>query len=302
MSMNPKYPIYIVSKGRWESRLTAKALEAMQVPYQIVVEEHEFDKYASVIDSEKILVLPEIYLREYDTCDDLGSTKSKGPGAARNFAWDHSIKFHNAKWHWVMDDNIGINLTLQGVVGFFRLNHNLKVPVSDGTILRASEVFVERYENVAQAGLNYFMFASRKSKVPPYYLNTRIYSCLLIRNDIPYRWRGRYNEDTDLSLRALKDGWCTVLYNAFLCYKQPTQALSGGNTEEFYAKEGTAPKSKMLCEMHPDCCRMVVKFQRAHHHVNYAQFRYNKLRLKPVVEIKDGVDNMGMVLQNLDLL
>jgi len=28
----------------------------------------------------------------------------------------------------------------------------------------------------------------------------------LIRNDIPYRWRAKYNEDTDLSLRVLKDG------------------------------------------------------------------------------------------------
>ena len=36
--INPKYPIYIVSKGRWESRLTSKILEKMNVPYKIVVE------------------------------------------------------------------------------------------------------------------------------------------------------------------------------------------------------------------------------------------------------------------------
>ena len=41
----PKYPIYIVSKGRWESRLTAKALEAIKVPYYVVVEESEYEKY-----------------------------------------------------------------------------------------------------------------------------------------------------------------------------------------------------------------------------------------------------------------
>lgn len=32
----------------------------------------------------------------------------------------------------------------------------------------------------------------------------RAFPCILIQNDIPFRWRGRYNEDTDLSLRALK--------------------------------------------------------------------------------------------------
>ena len=40
--MNPKYPIYIVSKGRADTRLTAKALEAMEVPYYIVVENQEY--------------------------------------------------------------------------------------------------------------------------------------------------------------------------------------------------------------------------------------------------------------------
>ena len=33
--MNPKYPVYIISKGRWERRLTSKALEKMDVPYRI---------------------------------------------------------------------------------------------------------------------------------------------------------------------------------------------------------------------------------------------------------------------------
>jgi len=39
--MNPKYPVYIVSKGRWKTRLTSKALDRINVPYYIVVEAHE---------------------------------------------------------------------------------------------------------------------------------------------------------------------------------------------------------------------------------------------------------------------
>ena len=115
--MNPKYPIYIVSKGRADSRLTSKALEKMNCPYYIVVEEQEFDTYAKVIDPAKILILPQKYLDEYDTFDNLGSTKSKGPGGARNFAWEHSISL-GAHRHWVMDDNIE---------NFCRLNRNKMV-------------------------------------------------------------------------------------------------------------------------------------------------------------------------------
>ena len=56
--MNPKYPIYIISKGRWKSRYTSKALEKMKTPYRIVVEPSEYDNYKEVIDSNKILKLP----------------------------------------------------------------------------------------------------------------------------------------------------------------------------------------------------------------------------------------------------
>lgn len=286
MSKNPKHPIYIVSKGRWESRLTSKSLESMGVPYQIIVEEQEYDQYASVIDPKKILILPRRYLDEYDTFDGLGDTKSKGPGAARNFAWSNAIATGHT-WHWVMDDNIA---------SFNRLNRNLMCKVMFGGIFAAAEDFVERYENVAIAGFNYDFFAKAKEPLPPFVLNTRIYSCLLINNFIPYQWRGRYNEDTDLSLRALKDGWCTIQFNAFLQEKATTQTLKGGNTAEFYEKEGTLPKSKMLEDMHPDVAKVVWKFGRWHHHVDYRKFKGNKLIRKPDVTVGDKINNYGMKL------
>jgi hypothetical protein len=113
---------------------------------------------------------------------------------------------------------------------------------------------------------------------------------------MPYRWRGRYNEDTDLSLRMLKDGYCTIQFNAFIQEKMQTQALKGGNTEAFYAKEGTLPKSKMLEEMHPDISRVVFKFGRWHHHVNYLPFKKNKLIKKEGLVIPEGTNDYGMVV------
>ncbi len=288
--MNPNFPLYIVSKGRSDSRLTSRYLEEMKVPYFIVIEKQEYEDYASVIDSKKILILDPKYQDKYDTFDKLGIKKSKGPGPARNFAWDHSISL-GFKWHWVMDDNIR---------GFYRLNRNLKVPVSDGTIFRCMEDFCLRYENIAMAGPNYHMFAARKSAVKPFVMNTRIYSCNLIRNDIEIRWRGRYNEDTDISLRMLKANYCTVQFNAFLQYKVTTQVLKGGNTDAFYSKEGTLPKSTMLYRMHPDVTKVVYRFQRWHHHVDYSRFKRTKLIRKLGVQISDEIDNFGMSLKFLE--
>jgi len=287
--MNPNYPLYIVSKGRYESRLTHKALSRMQVPHHLVIEEQEYDLYDEVVDKDwvTLLVLDKKYQDEYDTCDDLGSTKSKGPGAARNFAWQHSID-NGYDWHWVMDDNI---------THFCRFNKNYKIDVTDGTVIRAMEDFVLRYENVAMAGPNYDYFVPRKESSthrPPFVINTRIYSCNFIRNNLPFRWRGRYNEDTDLSLRILKDGLCTVQFNAFLQRKVTTQVIGGGNTKDFYAKEGTKPKSDMQVNLHPDVSRLMWRYNRWHHYVDYSGFKNNKLKRKKDVVIPKGVNNYGM--------
>lgn len=287
--MNPKYPIYIVSKGRWETRLTSKALERINVPYYIVVEAHERDQYAAVIDPHKVLVLPEKYLQEYDTCDDVGEARGKGPGGARNFCWEHSLSMGFTR-HWVMDDNIA---------SFNRLNRNLMVKVTSGAIFRAAEDFVDRYHNVAIAGFNYDFFAKAKEPLPAFVMNTRIYSCLLIDNSLSMRWRGRYNEDTDLSLRVLKAGQCTVQFNAFLQEKATTQTMKGGNTDEFYAKEGTLPKSEMIAKLHPDVAEVVWRFNRWHHHVDYTPFKRNQLIRRDNVVIPEGNNEYGMVLKDI---
>jgi len=284
--MYPKYPFYIVSKKRADSRLTGKAFDRMGIDYYMVIDDDDYKSYSAVMDKNKILIMPKRYRDEYDTFDNLGDTKPKGPGCARNFCWDHSIE-NGYERHWVFDDNIR---------HFFWLNRNRKIYAADGTIFRAMEDFVDRYTNVAIAGPNYEMFIPRKQKINPFILNTRIYSMLLILNKIPYRWRGRYNEDTDLSLRVLKDGWCTILFNAFLGQKINTQVLKGGNTDNFYKHEGTLPKSKMQVAMHPDVSKLVWKFGRWHHYVDYTGFKANKLIKRTDIELSNKINNYGMVI------
>lgn len=270
MNDKPQFPLYIPSKGRYEQRKTADYLDYMQVPYKLVIEEQEYKKYLHYVDATKLLVLDKKFQDEYDTCDDLGSSKSKGPGAARNFAWEHSIS-EGFSHHWVMDDNIN---------SFRRFNKNTRIKIKSGVCFKVMEDFVLRYKNIAMSGPNYMFFVIDQAGADygPFTINTRIYSCNLIRNDVPYRWRGRYNEDTILSLDMLKAGWCTVQFNVFLQEKANTQTLKGGNTKEFYEKEGTLPKSKMLVAVHPDCSELKLKYGRWHHMVNYRKFKKeNKL-------------------------
>jgi hypothetical protein len=286
--VHPRHPIYVVSKGRADRCLTSRILHKLGVVHFVVVEEPDFVAYTEELESSaRVIVLPSHYRQEYDPCDDRGDAVGTGPGPARNFAWDHAADAGEA-WHWVMDDNIS---------RFHRLNHNLKVPVADGTMFAAMEDFAARYENVAMAGPAYHGLTKQRDRLPPYVLNTRIYSCNLIRTDAPYRWRGRYNEDTDLSLRMLKDGLVTVQFNAFLQEKVMTGRMSGGNKAEFYADEGTSPKSQMLADLHPDVAIVAWKFGRWHHHVDYSRFKANIPKRRAGVTVRDGTDDFGMVYE-----
>jgi len=300
--MGPKFPLYIPSKGRAQYMITSKALTIMGVHHHIVVEPQELEEYKKAVDRFKlnttVVELDMKFKEAYDTCDEFGTTRSTGSGPARNFIWEHSISMGH-EWHWIMDDNIKC---------FRRLNKNEKVKVSSGKFFSAMEDFVLRYTNVSMAGPNYCMFAPARTKQPPFATNTRIYSCNLIKNDSPYRWRGRYNEDTILSLDMLKSGRCTILFNAFLQEKMPTQTLKGGNTDELYAGDGenikgshykasgTTEKSEMLVREHPDVAKVKFRFGRVHHHVDYLPFKTNKLIRKESLDAYQGENNYGMKL------
>lgn len=281
--MNPNFPIFVISKGRWESRLTSKTFERTNIPYRIVIEPQEYDDYVKFINKEKIIKLP-------------FSNLGQGSIPARNFVWDFAIKEGHKK-HWIIDDNI---------YDFYRFNRNAKNIVEDGTIFKCAEDFVDRYENIMLSGFNYCKFCIASEKYPPYLFNTRIYSTILIDHRLDLRWRGKYNEDTDLSIRTLKLGYCTVQFNAFLAEKATTMRLKGGNTDSIYQNEnldyqdGVLEKSKSLQEQHPDVAKVVWRWNRWHHFVDYSVFKRNKPIFKKDIKIPKGIDNYGMKLKTFE--
>lgn len=256
-----KYPIYILSKGRSETRFTAKTLDEMNVPYKMVIEPQEFDAYNKYIPADKLILLPTEYLN-----------KNQGGIPARNFIWQHSID-NGHKAHWIIDDNIE---------GFWRWNKNKKLPLKSGICFKMIEDYFDGCENVAQCGMQYASFFPEISLRKPLYLkNTRIYSCILIKNDIEIeeRWRGKYNEDTDLSLRFLKKGYSTLLFQNFLCGKKTTLSVKGGNAD-IYSGDGLQKKLDSLIAQHPDVVKGTFKFKKVHHQVNYKPFADNKVIYK----------------------
>ena len=88
---------------------------------------------------------------------------------------------------------------------------------------------------------------------------------------------GIYNEDTDLSIRVLKAGYCTMLFTWCYCNKTATMQMHGGNTDVLYKNNGRYKMAKSLKAQHPDLVTITKKWGRWQHQVNYKPFKRNKL-------------------------
>ena len=244
----PRYPVYVPSKGRAAACSTGRFLVADGVPFYLVVEPQEADDYAREFGRERLLVLP------------FSNRGSVVP--ARNWIKAHSIAL-GAERHWQLDDN------MSRVRRFWK---GKRLPCAAGPALAVVEDFADRYTNVGVAGLNYTMFCV--GPMPPFTLNVHVYSCSLVLNSMPFEWRGRYNEDTDLCLQALSAGYCTVLVNAFMVDKKWTMVVKGGNTTALYQGDGRLKMARALERMWPHVVSVDRRFRRPQHVVrdNWAGF------------------------------
>lgn len=269
----------MISKGRWKTPLTARFLARDRVPFRIAVEPQEADDYRRSmerigVDPDDVVVLP-------------FSNLGQGSIPARNWCLDEAVTFGHDR-HWILDDNIQV---------VRRLYHGRRIPANAGPALRSVEILSDRYENVGVSGLNYQMFGVPGS--PPYRTNVHVYSCILVNHAAPIRWRGRYNEDTDLCLQALTQGWATILANVFLADKQRTMSMGGGN-EDLYAGDGRLEMARALERQWPGIASVRKRYGRVTHFVDWTRFADEpKLRLRSGVDLDalPPYDELGLELR-----
>lgn len=255
-----RYPVYVISKNRFSLRKhSAQFLIDDGVDCKIVVEPQEYKQYSDRFGEHRCLVLP-------------FSNLGQGSIPARNWIWEHS-KSLSFKRHWIFDDNIG-------KINTFKNGKRVKCNAIEA--LEKTERFVEQFSNVAICGITYRFFTPRGCK--PFWLNCHAYSTLLILNELPFRWRGRYNEDTDLCLQALTSNWCTVNINAFSTDKAATMTCKGGNTDELYKDNGRLKMARSLefewQKKYPGLVKTVYKFGRTQHSVKWRMFKTQLKRIE----------------------
>tara|TARA_R110002167_G_scaffold122035_3_gene300485 strand:- start:10430 stop:11308 length:879 start_codon:yes stop_codon:yes gene_type:complete len=276
MKIKPKYPIYVPSYQRHDNCLTAQFLIKDKTPFHLVVQPQERAAYQKALPTCKsIIVLPK---------------SVKGLMATRNWIKAHSIKNGDDR-HWQVDDNCRLCR---------RIYKGKKIQCDSNFAFRAVEDFTDRYENIAISGMNYTMFSP--PQLPPFAVNNHVYSCSLINNVIPHQWRLEYNDDTDLCLQVLADGWCTVLMYAFTIDKMRTMTIKGGNTDDLYQGDGRLEMSRSLERVWPHIVKTDRRFERPQHKIrdSWKGFRTRLIRRKDIDFDKfNKVDEFGMKLKQV---
>lgn len=247
------YPIYIISKGRYEKTLTADNFEKSGLDYLIAVEPQEYDLYCKKLGEKRVLKLP-------------FSNLGLGSYPARNFCWEHS-KTLGHKYHYLFDDNIQ---------RWYKWIDGKRKPIDD---LKPALLFLENFVNKNNITIGAFEEPNFVVKPPkkPFKINCHAYSAMLIKNDIPYRWRLKYNEDVNLCLQVLHNGGSTASCVYYMADKVSTaQKMKGGNQTELYQgnkAEKNLLKAKMLEAVWPQYAKTVIRFNRHHHLVNWRIFK-----------------------------
>ena len=258
-----RFPVYINTRGRPQTQLTANALLKIGITPILVVEAAEEAIYKQYNPDCIVKVWPQRYYDEYEKTPELDPHPTTGIG--HNFAWDDA-RAAGFTHHWIMDDNIR---------DFYVWSKGRRAYMRSQKALVWHEDFMLKYENLA--GISLGMAFTMKSK--PITLNTRLYCAVLYRNDLNkygITYRRGLNDDTIVSLDILSTGYfCTAESHVVGIIKQGTSRktrLNGGMTD-FYAQGGFIKKSAELVRLYPQYAKTVIKFKRIHHEVDFSSFK-----------------------------
>lgn len=273
---NNIYPIYIPSYKRADNMLTVKSLLDLDINNFFVVIKPDLEEVKSYRESmkklnilDKLIIVPIEYINEQADKGNYNSIPQ------RNYAYDHSI-CKGFSHHWCLDDNIK---------NFYRRHNGKKLPIKNTAYpFLFIEKFCQRYTNVNLASMQYSHLCPANGSRNMIIKNSKVYSCILIKNNNNIKWRGSYNEDIVLTLDTLLKNKSTLTFQNFLCGKQSTGSIKGGNSD-IYKDDGQTKKINELLKTHPKYVTKIIKYGHDHHQVNYEPFKNIELGHQKNIEL-----------------
>lgn len=259
--------IYIISKGRPQC-VTAQTLTRIKYPgkWYIVVGNNdlELESYKKRWGDRIIVFDWYKEVKNTDLMDNFGyDKKASGASPVRNAA--RKISKENGELrHWQFDDDY---------LDFSRYNPylNKNETIKDGRILFSSMYRIADFANDAKLNNIGFALATiegnpqRRHKWGP-----RVYNAhnLPSDDDLFVEWKGRMNDDTINAVNVWRTGGVEMMVKFLQLRMEPTQKSEGGLTD-LYKEDGTVRKTAYLLLACPAFSKLVIRFGRFHHNVNW---------------------------------
>lgn len=245
------FPIYIPSYRRPRQKLFQLLPQAL-----IVVEPQDLPAYeAAGLDPRRLL-----------------SRGRDGTSLAfaRRFIFEHARR--RSPWFWMIDDDV-TGFTLGGC-------GTPCVKVAAVTALEKAERFLHRLDQrqvpLAKVGLEYAQWSFFQKK--RFIFNASCDVCVCVRSkatqDFMPDERVRFNEDREMTLRALQAGHQTLRLTqlAFSC-PSPGFYYGGGDTGQ--TPELLEAEGHLLERRHPGICQFVEKLPKGHRKTTERDVRFN---------------------------
>lgn len=259
--------VYIISKGRPRCR-TARTLEKMGYPGEWFIvcgsNDETIDDYRRNWGDHVIEFDWYDEITRTDPLDNFGfEDMASGACPARN-ATRRISRDRGELRHWQFDDDY---------TAFKRVNSacTKNVPFEDGGdfeewLLRLATLGLD-------AGLKNIGFPPASEAFP--YLGLtfgkRVFNAHNMPSDDLFEpWVARMNDDTINAINVYRHGGFEMSLRCMSMNMPPTQSESGGLTD-IYKAEGTVRKSAYPVLLAPNAAKLVIKFGRYHHKVDWQQ-------------------------------
>jgi hypothetical protein len=268
--------IYIISKGRPHCR-TAQTLQSINYPGEWFIvcgsNDDTIEQYQKRWGKDKILIFDwHEEVKNSDLLDNFGvETMSSGAVPVRN-ATRKIARDRGELRHWQFDDDY---------VSFYLINKDLKKNhhITDGKEFEHELNKIATFAHNAKINNVGFCLGNESfPKVACKYAK-RVFNAHNMPTDekLFMTWRGRMNDDLINALDVHHSGKYVMSFYYLSLILMATQKESGGNTD-IYQQSGTVRKTAYAVMIEPNATKLVIKFGRYHHAVDWKKITPKLLR------------------------
>lgn len=269
--------IYIISKGRPQCR-TARTLEKMNYPGEWFIvcgnNDETLPQYRDNWGDHVIVFDWYEEIKHTDTLDNFGfEDKASGACPVRNATMKISKKRGELR-HWQFDDD-------------YNDFHKFDVDNEKFRRFDSGEEFEDWLYTVAKygydCGMNNIGFPPGSETYPDKFctFSGRVFNAhnLPSTDDIFVPWVGRMNDDLINAINVWRQGGYEMSLRHMNMTMPNSQSEQGG-LSEMYIQDGTVRKSAYPVLLAPNATKLVVKFGRYHHEVDWSKLRPKLLHEK----------------------